>query len=45
MRGGSERGHGEETVGSTVNEGRFQGGKEWLTRKAYLREEEGSVNG
>ena len=43
-RGGSEREHGEETVDSTVNEGRFQGGKEGQARRAFRGEVEGSIS-
>ena len=42
-RGGSEREHGEERVNSTVNEGRFQGGKGGQERRASLEEVEGSM--
>ena len=45
MRGGSEREHGEERVDSTVNEGRFQGGKGGQARRASRGEVEGSMNG
>ena len=41
-REGSEREHGEERVHSTVNEGKFQGGKGGQARRASLKEIEGS---
>ena len=44
-RGGSEREHGEERVDSTVNEGRFQGGKGGQARRASLEQVEGSMSG
>ena len=43
--GESEREHGEERVYSTVNEGRFLGGKGGQARRVSLRELEGSMNG
>ena len=42
---GSEQGHEEETVGSTMKEGRFQGGEGGQARKAFLGEVEGSMSG
>ena len=39
-RGGSEQEHEEERVDSTVNEGRFQGGKGGQARRASLGEVE-----
>ena len=44
-RGGSVREHGEERVDSTVNEGRFQGGKGGQARRASLEQVEESMNG
>ena len=44
-RGGSEREDGEERGDSTVNEGRFQGGKGGQAIRASLREVEGSMSG
>ena len=44
-REGSEREHGEERVDSTVNEGRFQGGKGEQARTASLEQVEGSMSG
>ena len=44
-RGGSERKHGEVRVDSTVNEGRFQGGKGGHAKRAALQEVEGSMSG
>ena len=44
-RGGSEREHGEEKVDSTVNEGRFQGGKGRQAKRASLEEVQGSIIG
>ena len=43
--GGSEREHGVERVDSTVNEGRFQGGKRGQARRASLKQVEGSMSG
>ena len=43
--GGSEQEHGVERVDSTVNEGRFQGGKEKHARRASLEQVEGSMSG
>ena len=43
--GGSEREHGEERVDSTVNEGRFQGGKGGQTTRASLEQVGGSMSG
>ena len=37
--------HGEERVDSTVNEGRFQGGKGGHARRASLGEVEGIMSG
>ena len=45
MRGGSEREHEVERVDSTVNKGRFQGGKGGQARRASLEEVEGSMSG
>ena len=42
---GSEREHGVERVDSTVNEGRFQGGKGGQARRASLEQVEGSMSG
>ena len=39
-----EQEHGEERVDSTVNEGRFQGGKGGQARKASLGEVEESIS-
>ena len=44
-KGGSEREHGEERVDSTVNEGRFRGGKGGQARRASLGEIEGIMSG
>ena len=44
-RGGSEREHEEERVDSTVNEGKFQRGKEGQARRASLEQVEGSMSG
>ena len=44
-RGGSEREHGVERVDSTMNEGRFQGGKGGQARRASLEQVEGSMSG
>ena len=44
-RGGSEREHEEKRVDSTVNEGRFQGGKGGQARRASLEQVEGSMSG
>ena len=44
-RGRSEREHGEERVDSTVNEGRFQGGKGGQARRASLQQVEESMSG
>ena len=44
-RAGSEREHGVERVDSTVNEGRFQGGKGGQARRASLEQVEGSMSG
>ena len=44
-RGGSEQEHGVERVDSTVNEGRFQGGKNEQARRASLEKVEGSMSG
>ena len=44
-RGRSEREHREEWVDSTVNEGRFQGGKGGQARRASLEKVEGSMRG
>ena len=38
--GGSEREHGEERVDSTVNEGRFQGGKGGQAKRTSLEDVE-----
>ena len=43
-RGGSGREHGEKRVDSTVNEGRFQGGKGGQARRASLEQVEGSMS-
>ena len=43
--GGSEREHGVERVDSTVNEGRFQGGKGGQATRASLEQVEGSMSG
>ena len=43
--GGSEREHGVERMDSTVNEGRFQGGKKGQARGASLEEVEESMSG
>ena len=43
--GGSEQEHGVERVDSTVNEGRFQRGKEKHARRASLEQVEESMNG
>ena len=43
--GVSEWEHEEERVGSTVKEGRFQGGKGGQARRASLGEVEGSMSG
>ena len=43
-RGGSEREHGVERADSTVNEGRFQGGKGGQARRASLEQVEGSMS-
>ena len=45
VRGGSEREHGEVRVDSTVNEGRFQGGKGGQVSRASLKQVEGSMSG
>ena len=37
--------HGEKGVDSTVNEGRFQGGKKGQARRASLEQVEGSMSG
>ena len=42
---GSERVHGQERVDSTVNEGRFQGGKGGQTTRAFLEQVERSMSG
>ena len=39
-----EREHGMERVDSTVNEGRFQGGKEGQARRTFLEQVEGSMS-
>ena len=44
-RWGSEREYGEKRVDSTVNEGRFQGGKGGQARRASLEQIEGSMSG
>ena len=44
-REGSEREHGVERVDSTVNEGRFQGGKGGQATRASLEQVEGSMSG
>ena len=44
-RGRSEQGHGEERVGSTVKEGRFQGEKGGQARRASLEQVEGTMSG
>ena len=44
-RGGSEREHGEKRVGSTVNDGRFQGGQGRQTRRASLEASQERVSG
>ena len=44
-RGGSEWEHGVGRVDSTVNEGRFQGGKGGQAKRASLEEVEGSMSG
>ena len=41
---GSEREHGVKRVDSTVNEGRFQVGKEGQARRASLEQVEGSMS-
>ena len=43
--GRSEREHGEERVDSTVNEGRFQGGKGGQATRASLEQVERSMSG
>ena len=43
-KGGSEQEHGVGRVDSTVNEGRFQGGKGGQARKASLEQVEGSMS-
>ena len=43
--GGLEREHGVERVDSTVNEGRFQGGKGGQAKRASLEKVEGSMSG
>ena len=42
--GGSEREHGKERVNSTVNEERFQGGKEGQAKRTSLEQVEGSMS-
>ena len=42
---GSKREHGVKRVDSTVNEGRFQGGKEGQATRASLEQVEGSMIG
>ena len=44
-RGRSEQEHKKQRVDSTVNEGRFQGGKGGQARRASLEEVEGSMSG
>ena len=44
-RGGLEQEHGEERVGSMVNEGRLQRGKAGQARRTFLEEVEGSMSG
>ena len=44
-REGSERKHGVERVDSTVNEGKFQGGKGGTARRASLEQVERSMSG
>ena len=44
-REGSEREHGKESIESTVNEGRFQGGEGGQARRASLGEVKGSMSG
>ena len=45
MRKESEREHEEEKMDSTVNEGRFQGGKGGQATRASLEQVEGSMSG
>ena len=44
-RGGSEREHGEVSMDSTVNKGRFPGGQGGQARRASLGEVEESMRG
>ena len=44
-RRGSEREHEGERVDSTVNKGRFQGGKGGQARRASLEQVEGNISG